>query len=82
MGTSTAFSSSQGIVLVARVYVVAYLEQGAPLFFIYDFLNAKNQENLLPTSYVRGPNFNGSSTKHRVPLLRNWLSQRYCYDEV
>jgi hypothetical protein len=71
MGTGTAFLSSQGIVLVAQVTIVVYLEQEQPSFFFYDSLNARNQEKLLPTSYIQGPNSNGSSTKRRIPLSRN-----------
>ncbi len=43
-GTSTAFLSRQGFVLVAQVSVVAYLEQETLLFFSYDLLNARNQK--------------------------------------
>jgi hypothetical protein len=59
MWTSTAFLSSQEIVIVARVSAVAYLEQEVPLFFSYKLFNARNQEKLLPTSYIQGPNING-----------------------
>jgi hypothetical protein len=70
-GIGTAFLSSQGIILVAQVSIVTYLEEEVPLFFSYESLNARNQEKLLLTSYLQGPNFKGSSAKHHIPFSRN-----------
>ncbi len=70
-GTGTAFLSSQGIVLVAQVSIVGYLEQEPPLFFSIQFSQCEKPRELLPTSYVQGPNSNGSSTKYCIPLSSN-----------
>ncbi len=44
--------------------------------------STQETKKLLPTSYVRGPVFNGSSTKCCVLLSRNSFAQRHCYYKV
>ncbi len=65
--------SSQGKGLVLQVSRCgAYLEPKVTLLFLQLFAQCKKTRKFLPTFYLWGPNFNGSSAKLHVVLSRNW----------
>ncbi len=47
--------------------------------FLQRFAQSKKTGKFLPTSYVQGPNFYGSSVKLHVLCSRNWSFQLRCY---
>ena len=79
-GTRTAFLSSQARVLVLPSLHWAYFKQETPSNFFPTICSMQEAEKLLLMSYVRGPVYNGSSTKRHVLHSKSSSSQRLiCY---
>ncbi len=81
-GTGTDFPASQAWVLVSPSLHWAYYKQETPSSFFPLFAQHKKQKKILLMSYVRGPAFNGSTTKRHVLCSRSSSSQRQIYYKV
>jgi hypothetical protein len=67
-GTGSAFLSRQGSVLVAQVFIVAYLAHKTLSFFLLQFAQRKKSKKILSMSYIWGQNFSGIHLTLSCPM--------------